>query len=168
MISGGTVCHSSVVEIVVHRPDYDVRGLSERLQTMAKLSPNLSDCAPHVVVARAVRRQVGLMLECMPKEFVWLKNMECEMKVLCSVCCLEGSVHYCQDHGIKECKQEQCLHFWSEAKMQSGPQFCDRSAVAGDLRLNLKQFAPWFAFLDEQVSTVINWTVINWTITVQY
>ena len=155
--------HSSVVEIVVHRPDYDVRGLSERLQTTAKLSPNLSDCAPHVVVARAVRRQMGLMLECMPKEFVWLKNMECEMKVLCSVCCPEGSVHFCQDHGIKECKREECLHFWSESELQSGPQFCDRSAVAEDLRLNLKQFAPWFSYLDEQVSTVK-----NWTITVQY
>ena len=157
------LCHSSFIEIVVHRPDYDVRALSERLQAMAKLSPNLSDCAPHVIVARAVRRQVGLMLECMPNEFVWLKNMECKMKVLCSVCCPEGSLRFCQDHGIRDCKQEQCLHFWSEAELQSGPQFCDRSAVAGDLRLNLKQFAPWFSYLDEQVSTVK-----NWTITVQY
>ena len=147
-------CHCRFIEIIVHRPDDDVRGPSERLQTMAKLFPNLSDCAPHVIVARAVRRQVGLMLECMPKEFVWLKNMECEMKVLCSVCCPGGSVHYCQDHGIGECKQEECLHFWSEAELQSGQPFCDRSDVAVDLRLNVKQFAPWFAFLDEQARTV--------------
>ncbi len=148
------LCHSSFIEIVVHRPNDDVRDLSERLQTMAELSPSLSDSPPHVIVARAVHRQVGLMLECMPKEFVWLKNMECEMKVLCSVCCPGGSVHYCENHGIKDCKQEQCLHFWSEAELQSGQQFCDRSAVAGDPRLNLQQFAPWFAFLDEQVSTI--------------
>ncbi len=149
------LCHSSFIEIVVHRPNDEVRDLSKRLQTMAtKYSPNLGDHNPDVIVARAVRRQVGLMLECMPKEFVWLRNMACEMKVLCPVCCSGGSVQYCQDHGMKYCKQEQCLHFWSEVELQSGQQFCDRSAVAGDPRLNHKQFAPWFAFLEEQVSTV--------------
>ncbi|XP_078380647.1 uncharacterized protein LOC144663539 isoform X2 [Oculina patagonica] len=144
------LCHSSFIEIVVHRPNDDVLNLSERLQTMAELSSTLSDRTPHVIVARAVHRQVGLMLKCMPKEFVWLKNMECEMKVLCSVCCPGGSVHYCQDHAVKDCKQEQCLHFWSEAELQSGQQFCGRSAIAGDPRLNLQQIAPWFAFLEEQ------------------
>ncbi len=150
------LCHSSFIEIVVHRASDEVHDLSKRLQMMAKTSsPNLSDLNPDVIVARAVRRQVGLMLECMPKEFVWLKNMECEMKVLCPVCCPGGSVHYCHDHGIKDCKQEECLHFRSEAELQSGQQqFCDRSAVAGNLRLNHKQFTPWFEFLDEQVSTI--------------
>ena len=147
------LCHSSFIEIVVHRANYEVRELSERLQRMATtFSLNPGD--PIVIVARAVRRLVGLMLECMPKEFVWLKNMECKMKVLCSLCCPEGSVDFCQDHGIKDCKQEECLHFWSEAELQSGPQFCDRSAVAGDLRLNTQQFASWFALLDERVSAV--------------
>ncbi|XP_078380671.1 uncharacterized protein LOC144663555 isoform X1 [Oculina patagonica] len=147
--------HSSFIEIVVHRASDEVHDLSKRLQTLAMtFSPNLSDLNPDVIVARAVRRQVGLMLECMPKEFVWLKNMECEMKVLCPVCCPGGSVHYCQDHGIKDCKQEECLHFWSEAEFQSGQQFCDRSAVAGNLRLNHKQFAPWFAFLEEQQKAI--------------
>ena len=147
------LCHSSFIEIVVHRANYEVRELSERLQRMATtFSLNPGD--PVVIVARAVRRLVGLMLEYMPKEFVWLKNMECKMKVLCSLCCPEGSVDFCQDHGIEDCKQEECLHFWSEAELQIGQQFCDRSAVAGDLRLNTQQFAPWFAFLDERVSTV--------------
>ncbi len=149
------LCHSSFIEIVVHRENDEVCTLSNKLQTMAtKYCPNLVYLNPNVIVARAVRRQVGLMLECMPKEFVWLKNMECKMQVLCSVCCPGGSVQYCQDHGIKDCKQGECLHFWSEAELQSGQQFCDRSAVAGDPRLNRKHFAPWFAFLDEQVSTV--------------
>ena len=105
-----------------------------------------------MIVARAVRRQVELMLECMRKEFVWLRNMECKMKVLCSVCCPEGTVHYCHDHGIKECKQEECLHFWSEAQLQSGQQFCDRSAVAGNPKLNPQHFTAWFAVVDDQVS----------------
>ena len=147
------LCHSSFIEIVVQMAHDEVRNLSERLLTMAKLSPNLVDHTSDVIAARAVRRQVELMLECMRKEFVWLRNMECKVKVLCSVCCPEGTVHYCHDHGIKGCQQEQCLHFWSEAELQSGQQFCDRSAVAGNLKLNPQQFRPWFAFLDNQVST---------------
>ncbi len=149
------LCHSSFIEIVVHRAKGEVRDLSKRLQAMAtKSCPNLGDLNPDEIVARAVRRQVGLMLECMPKEFVWLRNVTCEMKVLCPVCCPGGSVQYCQDHGFTDCKQEQCLHFWSVAEFQSGQQFCDRSAVAGDPRLNPKQFAPWFAFLNEEASTI--------------
>ena len=146
------LCHSSFIEIVVHRPNDGVHDLSSKLQSMAtESSPNLGSKKPDVIVGRAVRRQVGLMLECMPKEFVWLKNMKCEMKVLCSVCCPGGAVEYCEDHRIKSCKREECLHFWSEADLQNGQQFCDRSAVAGDPRLSLEQFAPWFTFLDEKV-----------------
>ncbi len=149
------LCHSSFIEIIVHRASDEVLDPSKRLQMLAMTSsPNLTELNPDMIVGRAVQRQVGLMLECMPKEFVWLKNMACEMKVLCPVCCPGGSVHYCQDHGIKDCKHEECLHFWSEAELQSSQQFCDRSAAAGDLRLNYKQFAPWFASLDEQVSIV--------------
>ena len=147
------LCHSSFIEITVHRAHDAVRNLSERLMAIANLSPNLVNCTPDVIVARAVRRQVELMLECMRKEFVWLRNMECKMKVLCSVCCPEGSVHYCHDHGIKECKQEECLHFRSEAELQSGQQFCNRSVVAGNLKLNPQQFGSWFAAVDDQVST---------------
>ena len=146
------LCHSSFIEIVVHRAHDEVRNLSERLMAMAKVCLNLVDHTPDVIVARAVRRQVELMLEYMRKGFVWLRNMECKMKVLCSVCCPEGTVRYCHDHGIKECKQEECLHFWSEAELQSGQQFCDRSAVAGNLKLNPQQFRSWFAVVDDQVS----------------
>ena len=146
------LCHSSFIEIVVHRAISEVRNLSERLMTMAKVSPNLLNHLPDVTVARAVRRQVELMLECMRKEFVWLRNMECKMKVLCSVCCSDGTVHYCHDHGIKECKQEECLHFWSEAELRSGQQFCDRSVVAGNLKLNPQLLRSWFAVVDDQVS----------------
>lgn len=147
------LCHSSFIEIVVHRAHDEVLNLSERPMAMRKVCPNLVDHTPDVIVARAVRRQVELMLECMRKEFVWLRNMECEMKVLCSVCCPEGTVYYCHDHGIKECKQEECLHFWSEAELQSGQQFCDRSVVAGNLKLNPQQFGSWFAAVDDQVSS---------------
>ena len=146
------LCHSSFIEIVVHKAHDEVRNLSEKLMAMAKASPNLVDHTPDVITARAVRRQVELMLECMRKEFIWLRNMQCKMKVLCSVCCPGGTVHYCHDHGIKECKQEECLHFWSEAELQSGQQFCDRSAVAGNIKLNPQHFRPWFAVVDDQVS----------------
>ena len=94
------LCHSSFIEIVVHRAHDEVRNLSEKFMAMANVSPNVVDHTPHVIVARAVRRQVELMLECMRKEFVWLRNMECKMKVLCSVCCPGGTVYYCHDHGI--------------------------------------------------------------------
>ena len=52
--------------------------------------------------------------------------------------------------SINECKQEECLHFWSEAELRSGPQlFCDKSAVAGNLKLNPRQFKSWFAVVDD-------------------
>ena len=146
------LCHNSFIEIIAHRAHDEVRNLSEKLMTMSNMSPNLVNHTPDVIVARVVRRQVELMLECMRKEFVWLRNMECKMKVLCSVCCPEGTVHYCHDHGIKDCKQEECLHFWSEAQLQSGQQFCDKSAVAGNLKLNPQHFRAWLAVVDDPVS----------------
>lgn len=147
------LCHSSFIEVIAHR----AKGVSDTpnsLEGDAKLSPSVTDHTPDVNLARAVSRQLGLMLECMRKEFAWLKNMECELKVLCSVCCRGNSVDYCRYHALKGCKQEHCLHFWSEADFAGGQQFviCDRAACACDPRLYIKQFSPWFTFLDEKVT----------------
>lgn len=80
--------------------------------------------------------------------------------MLCSVCCRGNSVIYCRDHGVKGCKKEQCLHFWSEANFATDQQFvvCDRSACAADLRLDIRKFEPWFNFLEvQQVQVDRDW-----------
>ena len=145
------VCHSSFIEVVSHWAS-GVCSTSNGSKGNVDLPAIVSDQPPDVHVARAVRRQLGLMQECMRKEFPWLKNMEWQLKVLCSVCCRGNSVDFCRDHGMKNCRQEHCLHFWSEADFARNQQFvvCERSACAADLRLDIRKFAPWYTFLDKQ------------------
>ena len=150
------VCHSSFIEVVPHWAS-GVCSTSNGSKGNVDLPAVVSDQPPDVHVARAVRRQLGLMQECMRKEFPWLKNMEWQLKVLCSVCCRGKSVDFCRDHGMKNCRQEHCLHFWSEADFAHNQQFvvCERSACAADPRLDIRKFAPWYTFLDEQVNVNI-------------
>lgn len=150
------VCHSSFIEVVPHWAS-GVCSTSSGSKGKVDLPAVVSDQPPDVHVARAVRRQLGLMQECMRKEFPWLKNMGWQLKVLCSVCCRGNSVDFCRDHGVKNCRQEHCLHFWSEADFPRDQQFvvCERSACAADPRLDIRKFAPWYTFLDEQVNVNI-------------
>lgn len=146
------LCHSSFIEVVVHKED-STSQVSTIVSPEMHLSPESSLDTFQVNVARIVCRQLGLMLECMRKEFHWLKNMAYEMSVCCPVCCKQGSVNHCRSHKIPGCKQEECLHFWSESELRQckGPIACTKSAVAGDYRVPLKLFEPWFKFADEQV-----------------
>ena len=146
------LCHSSSIEIVVHKEN-STADVSSTLPPRANLSSELSYDTFQVKVARCVRRQLGLILECMKKEFHWLKNMTYEISVCCPVCCTQGSVNHCRSHHVRGCKIEECLHFWSESQLHDsqGPVVCTRCVGAGDYRVPLKLFATWFAFLDEQV-----------------
>lgn len=75
------------------------------------------------------------------------------MYMRCPVCSNEGLVRYCCNHDMNDCKQEDCLHFLSEAELFEAQQpiVCLKSAVATDVRVDIKCFHPWFEFLDKQV-----------------
>ena len=149
------LCHSSSIEVVVHRGNLCLE-LAEASQSGLKNSADGHYDAFEVGCARAVRRQLGLMLECMRKEFSWLKNMKYEVDVICPVCCQGGVVNYCRSHNQQGCEREECLHFWSERELHNTNQVivCTKSAAALNNKVEVNQFAPWFATLGEQVSTV--------------
>ena len=131
------ICHSSSVEVVVHGGN------------SAPFLPSSGE----EICARKVCRQLSLILECMRNQFPWLENMTYEMCVICPVCSKEREVAFCQTHGTKICKQEQCLHFWTVSELCSDTRniHCRRSAVAQDTTVEIRQFSPWFPAQEEQV-----------------
>ena len=144
--------HFSFIEVVVHK--------EARTSYVAPIPPtgmHLSELQydpSQIDVARIVRRQLALMLECMPGQLIWLKNMAYEMSVCCPVCSRQGYVSHCRSHNARRCKQEECLHLWSESELREskGPIICTRSAVAEDYRVPLRLFEPWLKFANEQVT----------------
>lgn len=133
------LCHSSLLEVVVLMGDSGIHPSSPSSNNFFQVN-----------TARMVHRQLVLMLECMRSEFHWLKNMAYEMLVCCPVCCKPGSENHCREHTIPDCKQQECLHLWSESQCKD-PITCTKSAVAGNDRIPVRFFAPWFKSVDEQV-----------------
>ena len=132
------ICNSSPVEVVVHGGN------------SAPFLPSSGE----ETCARKVCRQLSLILECMRNQFPWLENMTYEMCVICPVCSKEREVAFCQTHGAKICKQEQCLHFWTVSELCTDTRniSCSRSAVAQDTTVEIRQFSPWFPAPKEQVT----------------
>ena len=149
------LCHSSSIEIVFHRGNVGVQ-LADDLQAKMNLSTEVHHDAFDVSCTRAVCRQLQLMLECMRKEFCWLRNMTYDLRVICPVCCQGCAVIYCRVHHIQGCKQEECLHFWSESLLRGVHHFakCTKSAAAQNTKFHVKTFAPWFASIGEQVNYI--------------
>ena len=145
------LCHSSYIKVVVHKEC--TAEISTTVSPGLSLSSESSNDTFQVSVARTVCRQLGLMLECMRMEFPWLKNMMYEMSVCCPVCCKQEAVNYCGIHNARDCKREECLHFWSESQLckHQEPIVCTKSAVAGDYRVPMKLIGHWFKFVEEQV-----------------
>ena len=143
------ICHPSFVEVVVHG------GIS------APFLPSSGE----ETCARRVCRQLSLILECMRSQFPWLENMTYEMCVICPVCSKEREVAFCQTHGEKICKQEQCLHFWTVSELCSDTRniYCRRSAVAQDTTVEIRQFSPWFPAPKEQVTELYLYWGILWS-----
>ena len=139
------LCHPSFIEIVVHRANVDDE-ISEDFSSRMALSADLQCDATRVTCAAVVRRQLGLMLECMRNDLCWLRNMTYEMCVICSVCCNGGAVNYCHTHHQQRCREEQCLHFWpvSELCRDKKNAICTRSASAKSTRVPVMQFLHWF------------------------
>jgi len=147
------LCRSSSVEIVVHKANPTLALAGEQSSVMA-LSKDFRchTVATEVTCAGAVRRRLGLMMECMRNEFSWLRDFKYEKCVLCPVCCNGGAVNYCRTHKKQRCKEEQCLHFLSLSKLFNGSTFCDRSASAPDTQVSVMQFLHWYDFSGHQVS----------------
>ena len=145
------LCHSSFIEVVVHHGKCKTEASkNERLN----LSSVFSQDTPQVEFARTVCRQLGLILECMRREFHWLKNMAYEMSVCCPICCTRTMVKNCNTHHASGCKEEECLHFWSEAELHDckKPVVCTRGVDVEDYRVPPDGFAAWFPFLLKAVS----------------
>ena len=142
------LCHLSAVEVIFLG---NSRGID-----VANSSPVAEDSHDifDVTSAYVVRNQLALMIDSMRNEFCWLKNMRCEVTFLCPVCSKGGAVDYCRSHRAQACKQEECLHFFSESEVLKSQQIitCTRSASAQDNKVQIKQFSPWFAFERKQVS----------------
>ena len=147
------LCHSSSIEIVVHRANVSDE-LAEDLSSRLALSADFRCDATGLACAPVVLGQLGLMLECMRNEFCWLRNMTYEMCVICPVCCYGGEVDYCLTHQEK-CKEEQCLHFWPVFELCRSKKnaICTRPALAKNLRVSVMQFLHWLTPSENQVNS---------------
>ena len=147
-------CHSSCIEVVVHRGNVSAN-LTESFQSNLNLSAVPKYHGFEERCARAVRRQLALMLECMRKEFFWFNNMKYEVGVICPVCCQERKADYCCKHHKQWwCEQKECLHFLSESDLREAKDFirCLRCPTAEINKVHPKRYAPWFQTSDEQVN----------------
>ena len=143
------LCHMSSIEVVVHKGN-DGHEVAHRSNSAISSPVNIN----HDNFACAVLRQLELMLESMRREFCWLQNMKYEVSFLCPVCCPGGVVNYCRTHRTKGCKQEECLHFWSESVLcrEKKAIGCTRSASAKDNKVLVRDFEPWFSPTRNQVN----------------
>ena len=149
-------CHSSFIEVVVHRGNVSAN-LTESFQSKLNLYAVPNYDGFETSCARAVRRQLVLILECMRKEFFWFENMKYEVGVICPVCCQERKANYCcNNHRQWCCEQEECLHFLSEPVWRKAKEFirCRRCPTTESDKVHVKWFAPWFETSDEQVNTL--------------
>ncbi|XP_044178397.1 uncharacterized protein LOC114949237 isoform X3 [Acropora millepora] len=147
------LCHSSMIEVVVHKGN--ARSPKDDLQTDLGISPGDQRDSFEVVCAREVFRQLVLLLECLRKEFCWLKRMEYQAGIICPVCCHKRLVNYCRTHHKQDCEQEECLHFIPETELRKSNHhiICTRSAVAVDNTVYSKDFTAWFASPREETTT---------------
>ena len=146
------LCHSSSIEVVVHQGKS--QDLADSLKSNLSCSADASYDTCEGTCARAVRRQLGLVLESIRNEFCWLRNMKYEVSFICPVCCQGGGVNFCRIHATQGCKQEECLHFWSESQLCDVEKVicCAKSAAAKSNRVDIKLFMPWFAPSRNQVN----------------
>ena len=125
------MCHSSSIEIALHDGS-DFCGAMEA---------DFIDDYSNLATSRAIHWQLRLILECMRREFSWLKHMRYEMCVCCPVCSQKDPLR-CRTHDVRGCE---CLHLLSESELQKC-QYCTRPGFRGDCRIRIKMFAPWFSF----------------------
>ena len=148
------LCHSSLIEVVVH----GVNGgpVQDDLQANLGMPSGDQRDSFEVFSAHSVFRQLVLLVECLRKEFCWLKRMKYQAGVICPVCCHKRLVKYCSTHHKQNCEREECLHFISESELCNASQtiICTRSAAAVNSKVCIKDFSAWFASQREEVTVV--------------
>ena len=149
------LCHSSLIEVVVH--EGNVHSLKDDLQTNLGNSPGDHRDSFEERCAREVYRQLVFLLECLRKEFSWLKRMKYKVGVICPVCCHKRLVNYCPIHHKQDCEREECLHFISESELRNANQSitCTRSPVAVNNKVYMKDFSAWFVGPSGEVTVVL-------------
>ena len=142
------LCLSSSIKVVVHRENPIDESEEESLLS-ADASYGMSD----VTYPCEVHRLLGKILESMRNAFCWLKYMRYEASFICPVCCQEGAVRYCDTHHVQDCKQEECLHFWSFSQLHNAKRsiYWTKPVTAENIRVQTVQFTPWFTTLGNQV-----------------
>ena len=151
------LCHSSLIEVVVH--EGNVSSLNDDLQAdLGNPTVDQRDSF-EVFCARKVFRQLVLLLECLRREFRWLKRMEYQVGIICPVCCHKRLVNRCLTHHKQDCEQEECLHFIPESELRNLNQHitCTRSAVAVNNKVCTKKFTAWIPSPREEV----NYTLLS-------
>ena len=143
------LCHSSFIEVVGN-----VRSLKDDLRADLGNSPSDQRDSFEVFCARKVFRQLVLLLECLRKEFSWLKRIKYQAGMICPVCCHERLVNYCRTHHKQDCVREECLHFIPESELRKLNHHitCTRSAVAVNNKVYIKDFTAWFTSPFEEVT----------------
>lgn len=127
----------SFIELVVLKANPPER-------SQVKITPSDTD------VCSSLRRKLKDMLTSMQKDFCWMTNVEYELSILCPVCCKGGSFTHCRKHT--DCKQEECLHFWSEMEFcKSVEPCCEHTSVSTSESISLEAFKPWFIVSDGKV-----------------
>ena len=146
------LCHMSSVEVIFLGANPNA-SVGEGLNSGINLSEEFYHGTFQVTSACVVRRQLALIVESMRHEFCFLRNMRCEVSFLCPVCSQGGAVDFCRNHHSQGCKQEECLHFFSEYELLKCKQIaiCTQSATAKESEVKIKQFSPWFALECEKV-----------------
>lgn len=132
------LCHSSSVEIVVHK----AKGKGSH-------SSDKDTC-------RNVKRQLESIFEELRQEFFWLNPVESAFSVLCPCCCKKDRHQYvalhCRNkkHRTKGelCKREECLHFWPLTELQMS-QKCE-------CKKNTFCTEPFFAVNDYELWMQVN------------
>ena len=135
------MCHSSSIEIALHDGSNFCGAMVE----------DFIDDYSNLATSRAIHWQLRLILECMRREFSWLKHMRYEMCVCCPVCSQNDPLR-CRSHDVRGCE---CLHLLSESELQKC-QYCSRPGFRGDYRINIKMFAPWFSLTGPESRTPVN------------
>ena len=127
------LCHSSTIEVVV-------------------LSVNSATDVVDVDSILAFRSQLTSIIDRVWKKFFWVKNVGCEVSFLCPLCSYGREVSLCPQHPGESCKQEECLHFFSESDLGDKKWVvCFNSDAALDNRIHVEQFAPWISSGKEKV-----------------
>ena len=141
-----------MIEVVVH--EGNVRSPKKNLQADLGNTPGAQRDSFEVFCAREVFRQLVLLVECLRKEFCWVKRVKYQAGIICPVCCLKRLVNRCLTHHKQDCEQGDCLHFIPESELRNLNHHitCTRSAVAVNNKVYSKDFTAWFGSPREEVT----------------